>query len=87
MATNPTPPSRATSGPANDAKVANLSDSADLTAGPARSLYTRTTGNVSFVTFGGTTISLTAVPAFTVIPIAASRVLSTGTTAEVLALY
>lgn len=87
MATNPTPPSRATSGPANDAALANLSDTADLTNGAARSLYTITTGNVSFITFGGTQIDLTSVPAFTVIPIAASRVRSTGTTAQVVALY
>ena len=53
----------------------------------ARSLLTRTAGDVSFVTQGGTTITLTAVPAFTVIPIAASRVRATGTTAQVLALY
>jgi hypothetical protein len=67
--------------------VAALSDTVDLAAGAARSLYTRTAGNVSFVTFGGTTIDLVSVPAFTVIPIAASRVRATGTTAEVLALY
>jgi hypothetical protein len=67
--------------------VANLSDTVNLTNGPARSLMTRTAGNVSFVTLAGTTIDLAAVPAFTVIPIAASRVRATGTAAEVLALY
>lgn len=87
MPTNAVAPSRGVSGPASDAQVANLSDTGDLTQGPARSLMTRTAGDVSFVTQGGTTIALTAVPAFTVIPIAASRVRATGTTAQVLALY
>jgi hypothetical protein len=48
---------------------------------------TRTAGDMSFVTAGGTQIDLVAVPAFTVIPIAASRVRTTGTTSQVLALY
>lgn len=84
---SPVAPSRGTSGPASDAKVANLSDAADLTNGAARSLMTRTAGDVSFITLSGTQVDLAAVPAFTVIPIAASRVRTTGTTAQVLALY
>ncbi len=87
MPVSPTAPSRATAGPAYDAKVVTPSDGADLPDGAARSLYTRTAGNVSFVTAGGTTIDLVSVPAFTVIPIAASRVRATGTAAQVVALY
>lgn len=87
MPTSPISPSRGVSGPANDAKAVTPSDVTDLTDGAARSLMTRTAGDMSFVTAGGTQIDLVAVPAFTVIPIAASRVRTTGTTSQVLALY
>jgi hypothetical protein len=61
------------------------SDSVDLPK-KARALYTTTAGNVAF-TAGGTSQALLAVPAFTCIPVKATRVLLTGTTAVVKALY
>ncbi len=80
-------PSRAVSGVALDAKAVTPNNSTDLPDGPARGLLVTVAGNVSFITAGGTTHNLTNVPAWTQLPIAASRVRSTGTTATVLALY
>lgn len=79
--------SRGTSGPASDAKAVTPSDSTDLPNGIARSLLVIAAGNVSFITAKGTTQTYSSVPAYTVIPVAASRVRATGTTATVVALY
>lgn len=75
-------PSRGTTGPALGSRGIAPSDSVNL-ANYARALYVTVTGNVSFLDMEGNTVSLTAVPAFTVIPIACARVNSTGTTATV----
>lgn len=72
---------------AGSAEAATLSDTVDDPKGMAQAgLYTLTLGNVKFNDALGHTIVMTAVPAFTRIPVAASRVWSTGTTAEVLLL-
>lgn len=62
------------------------SDTADLVFAAQAGLYTITAGNLSFKDSAGTTHALLAVPAFTRIPIVATRVLATGTVASVLAL-
>lgn len=62
------------------------SNTVDLVDTAHGGLYVTATGNIVFHDFFGNTVTLTAVPAFTRIPIVASRVLATGTTATVLAL-
>lgn len=64
------------------------SDTEDLPGGTAlRGLYVTATGNVVFHDGSGVTNTLTAVAANTHIDIQAKRVLATGTTATVRALY
>lgn len=70
---------------ANAASVAP-SDSIDLPTRASGGLWVVATGNVVFVC-GSTTVTLTSVPANTLLPFAASRVKATGTTATVVALY
>lgn len=69
----------------NDATTVTPNDGVDL---PARAvgLYVAVTGNVSFITPSGITLSATAHPVG-VIPIPVARVRATGTTATVWALY
>lgn len=55
-------------------------DGVDL-ADFAKELYVSGTGDVAVITVGGDTVTFTAVPAGTVLPIRVRRVLSTGTTA------
>lgn len=76
-------PSREFGGPALGSRAITPSNSVALPGGPARALYVTATGDVSFLDMEGNTVALTAVPAFTTIPIAAVRVNSTGTTATV----
>ena len=76
-------PSRGTDGPALGSRAVTPNDGTDLPGGAARALYVTVTGNVSFIDMEGNTVNLTAVPAFTVIPIAAMRVRVMGTTATV----
>lgn len=52
----------------------------------AHELFVSATGNVSFITRAGDTVSLLAVPAFARIPAEATHVRATGTTATVFAL-
>ena len=52
----------------------------------AHELFVSVTGNVSFITRAGETVSLLSVPAFTRLPAEATHVRSTGTTATVFAL-
>lgn len=70
----------------SNANAVTPSDSVPL-AQVAMALYVTVTGNVAFISAGGDTVTLSAVPAFTLIPIAASQVKATGTTATVLALW
>lgn len=57
-----------------------LSDTADDPAGISRGIFFAATGNVAYVSLGGHTVTLTAVPANTRFPHAVRRVKSTGTT-------
>ena len=68
--------------PATGAVEVTPSDTADL-ATPARALYVGGAGNISLKTVGNsqTTVLFTAVPAGTVLPVRASRIMSTNTTA------
>lgn len=67
-----------------EARAVSLSDTVDL-AEPASGLLVTAVGNVSFLC-GGNIVSLTAVPANTILPFRVTRVRATGTTATVLAL-
>jgi hypothetical protein len=69
-----------------DAVAVTASDSVDDPAGPFAGLLVTATGNVSFLTVRGSTVTLTAVAANTEIHIACKRVRTTGTTATVLGL-
>lgn len=60
---------------------ATKSDTIDFTAGALGGFYVGVTGNVKVNTIGGQTITLTAIPAGTVIKLCVSRVWSAGTTA------
>lgn len=73
------------SDPADDAYVVTPDDDNDLPSGSTRGLWVAATGDVSFVTVGGTEVALTEVAANTYIPVRARRVLE-ATTATVLAL-
>lgn len=75
-------PSRGISGPALGSRAISPSDTVAITGG-ARALWVVATGNLSFLDVEGNTVALTAVPAFTVIPVGAQRVNLTGTTATV----
>lgn len=72
--------------PADNAVAVTPNDSLDLPAAPCRALYIGASGNVSVV-IGGNTVTFAGVPSG-VLPIRASRVRSTGTTAtNIVALY
>lgn len=62
-------------------------DTTDLARPATKGLFVSATGNVSFITTGGDTVSLTSVAANTLLPFSIKRVRSTGTTATVLALH
>lgn len=68
------------SGPATRQVAITPNDSTDL-AYPVRGLYVGGTGNVVCISTGGDTATYAGVPAGTIIPVAVSRVLATGTTA------
>lgn len=77
--------------PCQNAEVAVQSDTVNLatlaSGGTSsksycyRALYVSGAGDVKVVTVGGSTITFSAVPAGTVLPVAVIRVFSTGTTA------
>lgn len=66
--------------PAIDAFTINPSDSTDFTTF-AKGIYVGTAGNITLITLLGTTQLFSNVPAGTVLPVQAKRVLLTGTTA------
>lgn len=69
-----------------EGKAITPSNTVDIPGGAQAGLYVIVTGNLVFIDWLGNTVTLAAVPAFTRIPIAATRVNLTGTTATVLAL-
>lgn len=64
---------------ANDAVAVTKSDSTvvDITA-----LYVGATGDVTVITWRGTTVTFPTVPAGTILPIRCTKVMSTNTTAS-----
>lgn len=68
-------------GPANDAFAITASDTVDC-ARVTRGIYVGQTGDVTLVTRNGTTILFKNVPAGCVLPVRASRIKVTGTTAD-----
>ena len=60
--------------------VVSPSDSADLVY-VSRGLYVGGAGNITVIDMDGNSVLFTAVPAGTILPIRAARVMSTGTTA------
>lgn len=69
-----------------EASAVAKSDTVDLVNTALGGLYVTATGNIKFNDLSGNTIVLSAVAANVRVPIAASRVWNTGTTATVLAL-
>lgn len=75
------------SDPAYETAAITPNDGTDLPTKATGGLFVVTAGNVAFHDMGGRPIALLAVAAHTRIPIQARRVLSTGTTATVIALF
>lgn len=71
------------SDPGFDAFAVTPNDGVDL-ASVTRGIYVGGTGDVSLVTLGGTTVTFSAVPAGTMLPIQATRIKATGTTATLI---
>lgn len=69
--------------PATDAFAITPSNTVDLTRA-ARSLYVGGAGDVALITLDGTTITFSGLSAGTVLPVGATRVLATGTTATLI---
>lgn len=66
--------------PARDAAPVTPSDSADLAQLP-RALFIGTAGNVAVVMAGGQSVTFESCAAGTVLPVRATRIKATGTTA------
>lgn len=74
--------------PDYDGYAVTASDSVDLENGPCRAIYVTAGGDVAVNLLGGGTATLTSLSAGQILPIAVTRVLSTGTTATgIYALY
>jgi hypothetical protein len=69
---------------AYDAFVITPSDTVDFSQGTVRGIYVGGAGNVTLITPAGTTVLFTALPVGTFMPVLASRVKATGTTATAL---
>lgn len=69
--------------PATRAAAVTPSDGVDLTSA-ARALWVGGAGNVSLITTGGDTVTISGVAAGTLLPIRAARVRSTSTTATLI---
>lgn len=75
------------SGPSAQAVAVTPSDTTNFTAGDCRAIYVGTAGNITAVV-GGLAVLFTAVPAGMILPVRATRVNATGTTAAAMvALY
>lgn len=75
------------SDPAENALAVTPSDSSDLTGAPCRALYVGLGGNIS-LTVGGNTLTFINVPGGSILPVRASRVQASSTTASnIIALY
>lgn len=74
--------------PANNLRAVTKSDTDDMTTF-SRALYIGTAGDVALIASADSAaVTLVGVPAGTVLPISAKRVMSTGTTADdIVALY
>ena len=59
----------------------------DSTTQTGFGFYVGTTGNVSVVTFAGTTVLFTAVPAGAIIPLNIQKIRATGTTASNIVIF
>jgi hypothetical protein len=78
---HPNSPTPERSDPARSALAVTPDNATDLSV-VSRGLYIGTTGDISVIMAGnGQTVTFTAVPSGTLLPIAVSRVRSTGTTA------
>ncbi len=75
------------SNPATAGAAVSVSDSVNM-ANPSRAIYVGTTGNVSLLTTGGSSLVFVAVPAGFILPVRTVRVNSTNTNASnMVALY
>jgi hypothetical protein len=60
------------------------SDTVDIPNGPIRSIWVGGAGNVALITLAGTTVTFAGCPAGSLLPVMASRVMATNTTATLL---
>lgn len=60
------------------------SDVTDISNGPVRAIWVGGAGNVALVTLAGTTITFSGCTAGSVLPVMASRVMASNTTATLL---
>jgi hypothetical protein len=75
-------------GTAVDAKAVTPSDSADLPDGPCRAVFVGSGGNLRITTGGGTTVTFNGLLAGQILPVMATRVWATSTTASsIIAVY
>ncbi|SMP00073.1 hypothetical protein SAMN06265173_1703 [Thalassovita litoralis] len=75
------------SSPAGDFFSVTPDDDTDLSI-YCRALYIGTTGDLALISVGGTTVTFRNVAAGSILPVRASRVLDTGTTAtDIVALW
>lgn len=71
-----------------DAQAVTPNDGVDLPNGPALALYIGNTGDVTLVTAMGTTVLFVGILAGSLLPVRATRVKATGTSASaIVALY
>jgi hypothetical protein len=72
--------SSALSSPASHAFAVTPSDSAVL-AETTRAIYVGTTGSIAALMLSGASVSFTAIPAGTVLPLRLTKIMATGTSA------
>ena len=67
--------------PGVDARAVTPNDTTALVGGQCRALYVGGAGNLAVITAGGSSVTFTAINAGTILPVAVTHVLLTGTTA------
>lgn len=66
--------------PAAELVAANVDDAVDLTNGITRAIWVGSAGNVSVVDAAGNTVTITGIPAGSLLPFQIKRIRSTNTT-------
>ena len=74
-------------GPGQGMKQLTPSDTNDIATSPCRSLYISANGTVSAIGVDGVTFTLPSITAPFILPVGITRLLSTGTSATVFAIW